>query len=239
MAVEEQDLDGGLEWDCDDAGHCSRLLVRLQWAPVDEDGAVVDNEWEYHQRSVAAHREVKAAPSRGIEVQVKNEPTNEVHASEVHAEAVPAPATPVAQIAVPSPATAAHEIAGIANQAGGANGLTVALAAIAVLGGGAGWKFYSQWAKQKHEERMAEIERGPRNDDDNRKRCEGHAQESRVAVANVESKLDALTNRVNALEASKNEGSASIALGDDFGDRVTKLEKALKALKKPATTTKR
>lgn len=235
MAVEEQDLDGGLEWDCDDAGHCSRLLVRLQWVPVDEDGAVVDNEWEYHQRSVAAHREVTARPARGkSEDAVRIETTNEVH------ETVPAqPAAPVAQVAVPSPATAAHEIAGIANQAGGANGLTVALAAIAVLGGGAGWKFYSQWAKQKHEERMAEIERGPRTDDESRKRCEGHAQESRAAVERIEAKLDSFARRLDALEASKQEFSGSMALGTDVEERVSKLEKALKVSKRRATTSGR
>lgn len=240
MAVEEQDLDGGHEWTCDDAGQCSRLLVRFQWEPVDEDGSVVDNEWEYHLRMAAAHREVEARSKRGSsEVAVKNETTTEVHASEVHAEAVSAAAAPVAQIAVPSPATAAHEITGIASQAGGANGLTVALAAIAVLGGGAGWKFYSQWAKQKHEERMAEIERGPRTDDDSRKRCEGHATESREAVARVEAKLDSFARRVDALEASKQEFSGSMALGDNFEDRIGKLEKGLKALKKPATTPRR
>lgn len=239
MTVEEQDLDGGHEQLCDDAGRCTTLLIRFQWEPVDEDGSVVDNEWEHHLRTTRAHREVQAAPSRGIEVAVKNEPTNEVHASEVHAEAVPAAAAPVAQIAVPSPATAAHEIAGIANQAGGANGLSVALAAIAVLGGGAGWKFYSQWAKQKHEERMAEIERGPRTDDESRKRCDGHAQESRLAVANVEAKLDSFARRLDALEASKQEISSSMTLGDNVEERVSKLEKALKVAKRRATTSGR
>lgn len=235
MTVEEQDLDGGLERTCDDAGRCVRMLIRFQWEPVDEDGSIVDNEWEHHLRTTRAHREVKAAPSRGIEVAVKTEPTNEVHV-----EAAPAaPAPPVAQIAVPSPATAAHELAGIANQASGANGLTVALAAIAVLGGGAGWKFYSQWAKQKHEERMAEIERGPRNDDEGRKRCEGHAIESRAAVERIEAKLDSFARRLDALEASKQQISASMALGDDVDERICKLEKALKVAKRRATTSGR
>lgn len=214
------------------------MLIRFQWEPVDEDGSIVDNEWEHRLQATRAHREVKAAAVRGSsEVAVKNEPTNEVHTPEVHApEAVPAPA---AQIAVPSPATAAHELAGIANQASGANGITVVLAAIAVLGGGAGWKFYSQWAKQKHEERMAEIERGPQNDDESRKRCEGRALESREAVARVEAKLDSFARRVDALEASKQEFSGSMALGDNFEDRVAKLEKALKITKRRATTAKR
>jgi hypothetical protein len=237
MTVDEQVIDGG-PWTCDDAGTCKRLLFRMYWQPVDEAGNVVENEWEHSQ--ARARREAIAKPKQTEKrPEVKIEQVEEAHAAPAHetrAQVPDAPAAaPVAQIAVPSPATAAHEVAGLMPAGGAANGITVVLAAIAVLGGGAGWKFYSQWAKQKHEERMAEIERGARVDDDGKKRCEGHAQESRVAVANVDAKVEALTQRIASLEA-RNSDTAAISFGENVEDRLVKIEKALKAAKRRATT---
>jgi uncharacterized protein HemX len=229
MTVDEQVIDGG-PWTCDEAGVCTRLIARITWVPVDEDGGVVDNEWE-HSRA-RARREAIAKPKQTKRPEVKIEQTEETHAQ------VPeAPAAPVAQIAIPSPATAAHEVAGLM-PAGGANGITVVLAAIAVLGGGAGWKFYSQWAKQKHEERMAEIERGVRTDDEGKKRCEAHANASQMAVDAVSQRVSALESRVSACESktAKIGDGVTLGVGDDVDERLSKIEKALKVAKRRATT---
>jgi len=49
----------------------------------------------------------------------------------------------------------------------------------------------------------------------------GHSLEGQEAVARVEAKLDSFARRVDALEASKQEISGSMSLGDDFEDRVS------------------
>ena len=49
-------------------------------------------------------------------------------------------------------------LSNIAQQSGGDSNLAMFLAIIAVVGGGAAWKFYSQFAEQKHEQKMKEME---------------------------------------------------------------------------------
>lgn len=226
MSADEQTIDGGLPWICTDAGDC---FIRLTWDRINPDGTVAEFDRppkhapRAHRKPMQVHETHDVAPSAPV-VQ----------------EPIPQPAAPVAQIAVPSPATAAQEIAGLAPQTG-ASGVTVVLAAIAVLGGGAGWKFYSQWAKQRHEERMAEIERGPQMNDENRKRCDAHANASQMAIDAVSQRVSALETRVTACEsnAAKMSDGLTVGIGEDVSDRLTRVEKALKALKKPATTARR
>jgi len=46
----------------------------------------------------------------------------------------------------------------IAQTTGGDSSLTLMLAMIAVIGGGAAWKFYTQYSEQKHEQKMKQLE---------------------------------------------------------------------------------
>ena len=63
----------------------------------------------------------------------------------------------VASVGVPQQ-TVAGELGALKDIAGGNSSLTVVLALIAVLGGGAGWKFWTARSKQKHEEAMKKLE---------------------------------------------------------------------------------
>jgi uncharacterized protein HemX len=67
-----------------------------------------------------------------------------------------APQDTVASVGAPE--SAAGELAALKDLAGGNATLTVVLALIAVVGGKAGWKFFSDRAKLKHEEKMKEME---------------------------------------------------------------------------------
>ena len=59
---------------------------------------------------------------------------------------------------VGAPESAASELAALKDLAGGNATLTVVLALIAVVGGKAGWKFFSDRSKLKHEEKMKQME---------------------------------------------------------------------------------
>lgn len=69
-----------------------------------------------------------------------------------------APLVPQAHTEVPAPHTAASELSALMPKDASGGAISVMLALIAVAGGGAGWKFYQSFAKQKHEERMKQLE---------------------------------------------------------------------------------
>jgi hypothetical protein len=134
-----------------------------------------------------------------------------------------------AQAATPSP----EEIVTIAQGAQDGGMIGVVLAIVAVLGGGAGWKFYSQHSKQKadlaakqaelaHDLAMAEIN--------------AKMQVPTVSPPPCVAAHTSLEARIAAVEA-KASRMTSIDFPDDFDAelliaRVEKLEKAAK--KKPA-----
>jgi uncharacterized protein HemX len=136
-----------------------------------------------------------------------------------------------------APAPSASDLAGIASDAGG--GLTgVAVAAIAVLGGGgAVWKFLqnrtkldAEKAEQAHQQRMKELELQADNqkrDDDKHKQCNASrvALEAKLAaaeqrLAGAEQSMSAMVSRLSEAEAKVarvSEDSTKIAakMGDD------------------------
>lgn len=123
----------------------------------------------------------------------------------------PAPA-PTTTASVQAPGSAATELIGLVQAAGGNAGLAVVLAAVAVLGGGTAFKFYSQNSKQKHEERMKKLE----NDQDAHQQCSAARLQLEAKVAQLESKVETVSQK-----------SASISISDDIEERVEKLEKQL------------
>jgi hypothetical protein len=136
-----------------------------------------------------------------------------------------------AQAATPSP----EEIVKLAQGAEEGGMLGVVLALVAVLGGGAGWKFYSQSSKQKadlatkqaelaHDLAMAELN--------------AKMQAPTVSPPPCVAAHTSLEARIAAVEA-KASRMTSIDFPDDFDAelliaRVEKLEKAAKAKPKPA-----
>lgn len=137
--------------------------------------------------------------------------------------AAPAPAPePVAQTLVPDPTTAASEIQGLVGAAGGNSALALGLAVVAVAGGGAAWKFYSQQTKQSHELKMKELELKSQTPSQSPPPCILKHGELEAKLAAVEMKADA---------AAKSAKSAGLPVGfdaDEIEERIEKLEKLAK-----------
>lgn len=134
--------------------------------------------------------------------------------------AAPAPAT-TPTIEVPEPAPAIDPAA-LQQMAGDNPMVAVALAAIAVLGGGAAWKHYAKVSEQKHEQKMKQMELQSQMPTTQPPPCQ-------AADAATRAQLAALEGRVIAAEKK----AASVSMPDFDADeleaRIAKLEKAQKA----------
>lgn len=127
-------------------------------------------------------------------------------------------------------------------QQGPIGGNTLVLAGMAILGGGAAWKFYSQFTKQNHERKMAEIEKNSSSNEENKKRCEGHALAATNANRELQMKLDetskklsdALTvvdmlrTKVIELEGGMNKAIRAGKNIDDLEERIEEIESKVK-----------
>jgi len=134
--------------------------------------------------------------------------------------------------AAPQAHTAASEIAAFLPKDGAGSGITVMLALIAVAGGGAGWKFYQSLAKQKHEQRMKELDladkRLDKHDADDHKACEAARAADRAAL---EDKIAALETRLADAEKAKADAKSVSDFSfdaEDFNERIEQIERALK-----------
>lgn len=82
--------------------------------------------------------------------------------------------------------------------------LTIVLALVAVGGGGAAWKFYSQRSKEKHEEAMLKIEKGVDADaeknDQQRQKCDAAAQTAKEKIEGLTVRADATDKAVEELD---------------------------------------
>lgn len=129
------------------------------------------------------------------------------------------------------PASAVGDVQKIMEQAGGANGYAVLLSLIAVVGGGAGWKFYQNFAKQRHEEKMKALEieqtKVERSDDkkDDHKQCDAKNAALAAQVAELAGKIAELESK----SPGANGGDVDLEAGVS-GEKVEALEKRLKAL---------
>jgi hypothetical protein len=124
------------------------------------------------------------------------------------------------------------EIVKIAQGAdGGTVGVVMAL--VAVLGGGAAWKFYSQHSKQRAEIEAKKVEQDYQL---SMRRLDLEAQNANASPPPCLAKHAEIEARLSAVESK----SASLGLpagfdADEMSDRLDKIEKALK----PAPRTKR
>ena len=137
----------------------------------------------------------------------------------------PAPAAPVAeaQTLAPDPTTAASELQGLVGAAGGDSTLAIVLAAIAVLGGGAAWKFYNQKSAQTHELKLKELELKSQTPSQSPPPCI-------VKHGELDAKLAAVEGKVNKLDQKTAGMSVDGPSSDELDERVIKLERQVKAL---------
>lgn len=155
-------------------------------------------------------REGKAAPLPGLPA-----------APPAHVTEAPAAAT-----------TAVAEIQGLLPKDGSSGtGVTVLLTLIAVGGGGAAWKFYQSFAKQKHEQRMKELEIKEKkielqDEKGDHKLCEAARAADRAAL---EAKIASLESRLADAEKKPAPELPELPFDpEDLQERIAQIESALK-----------
>lgn len=180
----------------------------------------------------------KPKKSKKKQVKVQKElPVDEV-ASDVPALSLSVPGgaqasvpLPGADVATPKAIVGAApaDLKAILPDAGNTSGLTVVLAGIAVLGGGAAWKFYSTFSKQKHEQTMARIEKGDHG------ACEAARAALDAKVNDVSRQLaDALRRLDEVARLLEEQRRRVVALNntDDLEERLEALEKPRKKVRR-------
>lgn len=157
--------------------------------------------------------------------------------------AAPAPATPpveqapalVAHTEQPAPSTpSVSDLGALAQQTGGNPMLTIALAAIAVLGGGAAWKHWQKLSEQKHEQamedkRIAAQAQGLGNAQPIP--CQTVTKVQAEALAKLTEALAAQDARLAAIE-KKNKSMSVDFDADEATERIEKAEKAIRDMRK-------
>lgn len=143
---------------------------------------------------------------------------------------LPDAGVPQIQALVAAPA----DLRGVLPAASDTNGLTVIMAGIAVLGGGAAWKFYNDHSRRKHEQAMARIEREPQQD--SHQKCDASRAALELRVTDVQAKVDALNVRLDAIQQGiaelKNAPPPTLDFDTDaLEERLKKLEKQAKLRK--------
>lgn len=124
----------------------------------------------------------------------------------------------------PSETITPDSLGQLANSGSGDPTLTLLLALLAVVGGGAAWKFYAQYSEQKHEQKMKQLEM------DAKAKGLGGAQPPPCQAANV--KLEA---EINEIKGRLNKVDQKMSLNADFDAdllerKVKKMDRRLKDL---------
>lgn len=115
---------------------------------------------------------------------------------------------------------------------------TVLLSAIAVLGGGTAWKFWTSFSKQKHAEAMARIENESKMLEAEKKLTAERAAMD-LKMAEVENKLEILSHKLEDV-VQLVERTAAKAPVVEFNEEMTKrLAELEKLFKKPVKPTKK
>lgn len=159
----------------------------------------------------------------------------------------------VEEVEAPAPVTApptkaTHSVVGVAapevdvkkivDESAGATPYTVMLALIAVVGGGAGWKFYQNFAKQKHEQAMKALEVEQSRVDKQQSDHQACSAKSAALAAQVESlsaKLTQLESKVTTIPDASPDLGFSKKDFDKLSKRMKDVEKKLQPAKQTTT----
>ena len=119
---------------------------------------------------------------------------------------------------------APFDINAILTSTGGGSSVAIILAILAVVGGGAGWKFYQKFAEQKHEQAMKKLELEAQSQGLNG----AQPPPCQAANAAIEAKLTALEGKLASVEKKTSSFSAGFD-AEDVEERLVKIEKKLKS----------
>lgn len=149
-------------------------------------------------------------------------------------QAVP-PASMPGTVGVPS--SAAHELQNLP-AASSISPLSIVLALVAVGGGAAAWKFYSQWASQRHEQKMKKLDndaaRVSQQDEQRQQRCEAAAESCAKSRKELGERCDDLAKRLSAaverVEALEKQLRSNFEADEETFDRIKAVEKKVKSV---------
>ena len=117
-----------------------------------------------------------------------------------------------------------ESLSAVTQQGGGDTNLSMLLAILAVVGGGAAWKFYTQYSEQKHEQKMKQMELDAKT--------AGLAGASpppcQTAQAEMKAEIESLKTKVNSTAALLEDVDI-----DFYARKIKKLDKRLKKLEEP------
>ena len=115
------------------------------------------------------------------------------------------------------------ELGSLVEQSGG-GAVGVAVALIAVAGGGAAMKFYSDFSKNRHEEKMEKMRleaESQKNSNNDHTACQAERATLQEALSETNEKLARLESKQKTL---------ALSMSDDVEDRIHALEKKIKRL---------
>ena len=182
---------------------------------------LVENSKEETQEVKQKAKEKKVMPeSEKVEAPEAAPESSEAVSEEV---SIPEPKKEVE--AVTSVPDAPFDLNQVIQSTGGGAGVAVVLAIVAVAGGGAAWKFYKQFAEQKHEQTMKKLELQAQAQGLN------GAQPPPCAAQNtvIEGRLAAMEAKLATVEKKSASFSADFD-AEEIEERVLKLEKKVKTL---------
>ena len=160
-------------------------------------------------------------------------PASEVAPAQPEPEPEPQQQELQAHTTAPDPTTAASELSEIAKAAGGDHTMALGMALIAVLGGGAAWKFYQKHSEQKHEQKMKELELQAQANGLNGAQpppCQAATLKQEQEISALKSKLAESDERLAKIEKRFNMAfSADAPSTEDLDDRLKKVERTLKS----------
>lgn len=129
----------------------------------------------------------------------------------------------VGQPMVGTPDTAGSDLSKLIPANGQGGGVTVILGIMAVAGGGAAWKFYSQRSKEKHEQSMKEIELRSTANDQQRQKCDASAASSATAIKDLGARCDDIARKVSEQGAAVEALSKRVAISEELVVKTGKL----------------
>lgn len=187
----------------------------------------VENKKEKKHKDKVSKQEIKMEPKQEVVEQVSQQPAVEAPKAVVEAPVV-APAAQETHAATAEPAAVPFDVNQLTQSAGGGPVVAIALAGMAVLGGGAAMKFYKQFSEQKHEQAMKKLELEAQSQGLN------GAQPPPCAAQNavVEGRLAAMEAKLASMEKKTSSFSADFD-ASDLEERIEKLEKKAKTGGRP------
>jgi len=210
-------LDGGCALPPEGGG---RLCFSSSVVIVDKHGHELDGDFDPQGAGGCDHRDTPEWQSKHAEDSMAKE-AKVVKAEQQ--EPAPAPEAPPLKAIVEQPAvtSAAHELSGIVGQ--DVTGMQVVMAVVAVGGGAAAWKFYTQRQKLKHEESMERMRQERESKDDQHKSCKAERASLEMKLGTVESRLAEVEKKGKSLDLGDFDP-------DEMQDELNRLKRQIRKL---------